>query len=140
MKEQDFNKIGLLVLNASGDKFLVCEKDKKDVTSDYLMPGGQLEELSDLACLRREIREELNCAVNFDTLRYLGLYQDVAAGFTDRFVRIKLYSGELIGQPVASSEIKHLHWIGRSDVENQRVSPIIRKKIIPDLINRDILK
>lgn len=136
----DIKKIGLLVLNASGDKFLVCEKDKKDVTSDYLMPGGQLEEQGDLACLRREIREELNCAINFDTVQYLGLYEDIAAGFTDRLVKIKLYSGELIGQPVASSEIKHLHWIGRSDAENQRVSPIIRKKIIPDLIKRDILK
>lgn len=45
-----YNKIGLLVLDDDQTKFLVCEPgDKyteKSVTQ-YLMPGGKLEEKSD---------------------------------------------------------------------------------------------
>lgn len=37
-----FNKIGLLLLNEDQTKFMVCEKD--NFTSDFIMPGGQLDE------------------------------------------------------------------------------------------------
>ncbi len=58
-----YNKIGLLILNESKDKFLVCEPGKKyeeKRVTQYLMPGGQLEGESDIECLEREIKEELN--------------------------------------------------------------------------------
>lgn len=135
----DFNKIGLLVLNEGRDKFLVCEKDKKHVTDDYIMPGGKMEEKDDRECLRREIKEELNCSVDFDTLVYIGEYADIAAGFNDRQVKIKLYQGKLVGTATPATEINYLHWIGKQDADNPRVSRIIRNKIIPDLVKRKIL-
>ncbi len=104
------------------------------------MPGGQSEEKNGYECLRREIKEELNCLVDFQDLKYIGQYEDIAAGFTDRQVIIKLYQGKLIGEPTPSSEIKYLHWIGKADANNQRVSAIIRNKIIPDLVKREIIK
>lgn len=135
-----YNKIGLLVLNADASKFLVCEKFPQNVTSDYIMPGGQFQEKTVEECLKNEIKEELNCEVNFSTLSYVGEYTDVAAGRPDRDVSIKLYSASLIGTPMPSTEIKALHWIGKEDMSNERVSPIIRNKIIPDLVNRQVLK
>ena len=135
-----FNKIGLLVLNSQQTKFLVCEKSKENVTADYIMPGGQLEENSMEECLKNEIKEELNCKIDFKTLKYIGEYIDIAAGMPDKDVSIKLYKGDLIGKPEPSTEIKFVHWIGKEDKNNRKVSPIIRNKIIPDLVRRKILK
>lgn len=137
-----YNKIGLLVLSEDGKAFLVCEPGdaytEKSVTQ-YLMPGGQLEEKTDVDCLQREIQEELSCGIDVDSLVQLGEYMDVAAT-PGRDVMIRLYQGKLIGDPKPSSEIGALHWIGAEDVTSQRVSPIIRNKIIPDLLKKGILK
>ena len=135
-----YNKIGLLVLSSDFTKFLVCEKYPENVTSDYIMPGGQFQETTVEECLRNEIKEELSCEVDFSTLMYVNEYTDTAAGHPERDVSIKLYVGSLIGTPTPSTEVKELHWIGKEDTENERVSPIIRNKIIPDLVNRKLLK
>lgn len=137
-----YNKIGLLVLNDDQTKFLVCEpgeRYKEKVVTQYLMPGGQLEEQSDVECLQAEIKEELDCDVKVDSLQLIGKYTDVAAT-PGRDVMIRLYKGNLIGRPKPSTEIGALHWIGKADQVNPRVSPIIRNKIIPDLATRGILR
>lgn len=136
-----YNKIGLFVLNDDGTKFLACEKSPKNITSDYILPGGRIEAgEEDVTCLKREIREELDCDVDLASLEYLGEYVDVAAGRPDKDVSIKLYKGKVLGTPKPSSEIRFLHWIGAVDAENPRLSPILRRKIIPDLVKRGILK
>ena len=137
-----YNKIGLLVLNRNRTKFLVCEPGitygDKSVTQ-YLMPGGKFEEETEVETLVAEIKEELGCGVELRSLLFIGRYIDVAAS-PGRDVLIQLYSGKLIGKPIASTEIGALHWIGASDVDNPKVSQIIRNKIIPDLIKKRILK
>ncbi len=133
-------KIGLLVLSEDNTTFLVCEKDPRDITSDYIMPGGQMTQETVEECLKDKIKGELDCEVDFKTLVYVGEYADVAAGDTDHEVSIELYRAKIIGEPKPSSEIKALHWIGKDDANNPRVSVIIRNKIIPDLVRRSILK
>lgn len=135
-----YNKIGLLILNDDASKFLVCEKFPQNITSNYIMPGGQFQEDTVEECLTNEIKEELNCEVDFSTLNYVGEYLDVAAGKPDRDVSIRLYSASLKGIPTPCTEIKALHWIGKKDTTNERVSPIVKNKIIPDLLHRQILK
>jgi 8-oxo-dGTP pyrophosphatase MutT (NUDIX family) len=138
-----YNKIGLLILNEDQTSFLVCEpgnkyEDKR--VTQYLMPGGQLEENSDEECLGREIKEELDCDIDKKSLEYIGEYLDVSAATPERDVMIRLYKGNLVGEPKPSSEIGALHWIGKNNVDDSKVSPIIKNKIIPDLIKREILK
>ncbi len=135
-----YNKIGLLVLNSDQSKFLVCQKYPQNVTADYIMPGGQLTEENDVECLKNEIKEELDCLLDTDSLSLINQYTDVAAGRPDRDVSIKLYKGKLKGTPTPSTEVEYLHWIGKEDIDNKIVSPIIRHKIIPDLIERGLLK
>lgn len=135
-----YKKAALLVLNDTKTKFLVCQKDPQNVTADYIMPGGQMEEINEIETLKAEIMEELSCAIEPAQLKFLGEYTDVAAGRPDRDVSIKLYIGELIGDPQPTTEIKNIHWIGKEDAKSERVSPIIRNKIIPDLVKRGILK
>jgi 8-oxo-dGTP pyrophosphatase MutT (NUDIX family) len=137
-----YNKIGLLILNETEDKFLVCEpgdKYKEKAVTQYLMPGGQLEEDSDEECLIKEIKEELDCEIDEKSLRYIGEYTGEAA-YPGRDVMIRLYQGQIIGQPKPSTEIGTLHWLGKEDINNGKVSPIIRKLIIPDLVIKKILK
>jgi 8-oxo-dGTP pyrophosphatase MutT (NUDIX family) len=135
-----YNKVGLLVLNETGDQMMVCEKDPSNVTSDYILPGGQLEEANDIECIEREIEEELSCKVDVSSLEFIAEYEDVAAGRPDRDVNIRLYQGKLIGEPIPSSEIKYIHWIGAEAITNPKSSPILRNKILPDLIAKGILK
>ncbi len=135
-----YNKIGLLILNDDATKFLVCQKFAQNVTADYIMPGGKNDENDDYECIKNEIKQELNCEVNFDSLKYIGSYEDIAAGRPDRTVKIKLYSGKIIGNPAPSTEIERLHWIGGGSINDSRVSPIVRNFIIPDLLAKGILK
>ena len=134
----DFLKVGLLVVkNIKGEKkFLVCQKD--NFTSQYIMPGGQIDKDDEIKCLREEIKEELDSSFDSDKLSYVGTYEDVAAGAEDRNVVIKLYKGELLENPKPSSEIIKLIWLGKND-NLGNISPIIKNKIIPDLIKRGII-
>jgi hypothetical protein len=136
-----YNKIGLLVLNEDKTKFLVCEPGNKYLeksVTQYLMPGGQLTEDSDEECLGAEIKEELDSEIDFNTLEFTGEYTDVAAT-PGKDVMIRLYQAKLLNEPKPSSEIGTLHWIGKEDLNNKKVSPIIRNKIIPDLVIRKII-
>jgi len=133
-----FNKIGLLLLSEDQTKFLVCEKN--NFTSDFIMPGGQINEgESDRECLAEEIEEEMAVKVDEASLKFIGEYIDVAAGASTKDVSIKLYEGKIIGEPKPSAEIIKFHWIGKEDLSNHRVSSIIRNKIIPDLVKKSIL-
>ena len=134
----DFLKVGLLVVkNIGGEKkFLVCQKD--NFTSQYIMPGGQIDKDDEIECLQDEIREELDSDFDVDKLEFIGTYEDVAAGALDKKVVIKLYKGELLENPKPSSEIIKLIWLGKNDDLNN-VSPIVKNKIIPDLIKRRII-
>ena len=134
-----FNKIGLLLLNEDETKFLVCEKD--NFTSDFIMPGGQLDgEESDVECLAEEIKEEMAVEIDEASLKFIGEYVDVAAGAPTKDVSIKLYEGKITGEPKPSAEVIKFHWIGREDASLSRLSPIIKNKILPDLIARNIIK
>lgn len=137
----DINKSALLILNEDKTKFLVNRKLKDGVLSDWLMPGGKIEpgETIDKS-LVREIKEELDCNLDSDSLEFICEYEGPAANQPGKFVNIKLYSGSIIGEPVASSEIFSLGWLGKDDQENMEASEIIRTKIIPDIIERKILK
>jgi len=103
------------------------------------MPGGQMNESTVEDCLRNEIKEELDCEIDFTTLKSIGEFTDAAAGDPDREIAIELYQAKLIGEPKPSAEIKHLHWIGKEDADNDRVSAIVRKRIIPTLVKKHIL-
>lgn len=134
-----YSNIGLLILNKDKTKFLTVQKYPYNINTDYIIPGGLFQESTVEECIKNEIKEELNCEVNFDSLQFVGAYQDVASGRPEKKVAIKLYMGELVGCPKPSFEIQRLCWIGEEDINNPKVSPIIKNKIIPDLVKKKIL-
>jgi len=133
------DKAALLILNKKQSKFLVCRPNKHN--EQYIMPGGKIEEgESDVKCLVREIKEELSVKVNPLSLSCVGIYSGPTALEPERIVRMRVYAGKIIGVPKASSEILSLHWIGKNDQTNEKVSLFIRQVLMPDLILRGILK
>ena len=133
----DFDKVGLLAVRDG--KILLCRK--KHSTSFLILPGGCREPgESSIDCLTRELHEELG-DVAARALELVGVYADYAAGpktAQPKTVRIELYRGELIGEPVAHSEIAELVWFRESD-DYSRLAPSIANKILPDLLARGIL-
>ena len=133
----DYNKVGLLAIRDG--RMLLCRK--RHTTARLILPGGCLEPgETSLECLARELREELG-EVAVEDLHYLGTYTDRAA--TDdpsvvKTVQIELYRGELIGKPVASSEIAELVWFGE-DSDPTQLAPSLINKILPDLAKRRLL-
>ncbi|MDE1874174.1 MAG: NUDIX domain-containing protein [Candidatus Micrarchaeota archaeon] len=138
-KVKHYYKIGLLTLNKEGTKFLVIEKFHGDVGyQEYQMPGGQIEKETEMDCLKRETKEELDCGIKSESVEYVGKYEGPAAG--GGLLTMTIYRAELIGDPKPSSEIKSLHWIGKEYQTDLRASEFIRTRIFPDLIRKGILK
>lgn len=136
----EINKTALLIMNDEQTKFLVTRKDDATVPH-WLLPGGGIEEDETIEeSVVREIKEELDCDVDQDSLEFVGEYEAPAAGRPGQFVNIKLYKGTFTGDPKASSEIVELGWLSKDDVTNSIASEIIREKLIPDLVDRGILK
>ncbi len=130
----DYNKIGLLT--ARDGRILLCRK--KTMTSLLILPGGCLEPgESALACLERELREELG-DVRVSGLEHLGSYSDQAAGAPEKTVHIELYRGDLAGEPRACSEIRELVWFGESG-DRAQLAPSLVRRILPDLEARGLL-
>ncbi len=133
----DFNKVGALILQ--GDRILLCRKNRD--TSKLILPGGRIEAgESDLACLAREIREELG-GVSLTRVEYLGTYED-RASLDDptvvKSLRIALYRADLEGAPRPCSEIAELVWFG-PDGDRRDLTPIFINRILPDLLARGVL-
>ena len=133
----DYKKVGLLVLEES--KILLCRK--RGLTSKLILPGGCVEKKESLLkCLLREVDEELG-NVTLDNLRFIGIYQDIAASedpTATNLVEITLFKGGITGEAKASSEITELVWFGE-DSNKSELTPILINKIIPDLIKRGVL-
>src|SRR4051794_8213494 len=130
----DFDKVGLLTVR--DNRVLLCRK--KRGTTLLILPGGCVESgESAEACLQRELAEELG-AVETVGLDYVGSYRDTAAGDASKTVQIRLYRGDLVGNPAPNSEIAELVWFGPGD-DRALLSPSIVNKILPDLIRRGLL-
>lgn len=130
-------KYGLLCIK--DNKILLCEPHG---FPDLILPGGLIEgQEKPSENFIREISEELgeSAILDLSSLKYIGEFEDRAAGKIVANVIINLWQGSIDGPLVASSEIKALHWFDPKDDWN-KLSPIIRNKILPKLISDHILR
>ena len=134
----DFYKVGLLVIK--DNKFLMCRKNH--FTSRLILPGGRVEEGESLMeCLQREVREELGENVFVKGVEKIGVYSDFAHSddpLVIKTLELELFKGELLGEPKPCSEIVEIKWVGK-DTDPSELTPILVKKILPDLLKRKII-
>ena len=130
----NITKIGLAVVDRG--KILVV---RKRGTNILILPGGKPEQgEEDLATLLREITEELSCSIDEKTITYLGTFSDQIADLANTTVTIRLYGGNLIGNPTPSSEIEHLVWLDLTTPNIDCLAPSLTNSIIPFIFHRDI--
>ncbi|MBI2019914.1 NUDIX domain-containing protein [Candidatus Daviesbacteria bacterium] len=93
--------------------------------------GGKIEEgESEIECLKREAMEEVACNLDESSLKFLHEFEDVAHGKDETLVNIKMYVGELIGEPKPTSEVVEIGYFdSKSDKRN--LSEIAQRKIFP---------
>ncbi|MGE8428048.1 MAG: NUDIX hydrolase [Sphingobacterium sp.] len=111
---------------------LISISDKKVLTalskskSKLYLPGGKREpNESDIECLKREIKEELNVEVQEDSIRYFETFQAPADGKdANVIVKMTCYFADYSGTLQAASEIDSFEWITLSDVG--RTSAVVR--------------
>lgn len=92
--------------------------------------GGKIEEgESEIECLKREVREEIGCKLEESSIKFLTEFEDVAHG-KDARVNIKMYEGQLIGEPKPGSEVVE---IGYFDTQSSKknLSTIAQRTIFP---------
>jgi 8-oxo-dGTP diphosphatase len=79
----------------------------------YYIPGGKRENgESDVDCLVREIKEELNVDLIGETIIYLDTFQAQADGFgEDVIVKMTCYFGDYSGDILACNEIESIRWV-----------------------------
>ncbi|WP_019813037.1 NUDIX hydrolase [Saccharomonospora saliphila] len=102
----------------------------------FYLPGGKREAgESDVACLCREVAEELGVRLEESSLRRFADLDEPADGYTDgRRVRMTAYTGRATGTLTPSGEIAELAWFGSEDAD--RV-PAAGRRVLALLAERD---
>ena len=91
--------------------------------------GGKYESgEDDYACIKREVKEEVNCEVDEKSIRFLKEFED--ENDEGGVLNIRLYEGKLIGEPRPSSEIVEIGWFD-SNSDPKNLSLIAKRTIFP---------
>lgn len=107
-----FDKIALVVI--SDKKVLMARSKGKE---HFYMPGGKREAgETDVECLVRECREELNIEVDPTSAFLYGVYS--AFAYKDKpCAQLTMYQANFTGTPAPSSEIEEIRWMKYADRE-----------------------
>lgn len=104
----DIVKIGLVTLDDRGRVLVV----RKEGGATFILPGGKPEgsDESDMACLERELGEELGVRPS-GALDYMGRFSAPAADRPGDTVVLRAWRGAIHGEPSPRAEIAELRWI-----------------------------
>lgn len=107
--------------------------------STFYIPGGKREgKETDRETLVREIKEELDVDIDFDTVAFFGVYEAQSDGAADGVkVKMTCYIGSYTGELKASSEIDCFEWHTTNDID--KVSTV-DKIIYKDLFSKGLMK
>lgn len=121
-------KVALAVFE--GKKMLQV-RTKKQPEVFYTL-GGKIEAgESDLECIKREVREEVDCEIDESSLKFIAEFEDVAHG-GQAMLNVRMYEGKLKGLPKPSSEVVEIGWFD-SNSDPKSLSIIAQRTIFPYL-------
>lgn len=120
-------KVALAVFK---DKKLLQVRSKKHPEVFFTLGGKKEAGEDDITCLKREVKEEINCDLDESSLKFLTTFEDIAHGKGEDLVRIKMYEGKLIGTPKPSSEIAEIGYFD-TKTDKKHLSTIAQRTIFP---------
>jgi 8-oxo-dGTP pyrophosphatase MutT (NUDIX family) len=101
---------------------IVCDDDRLTWT----VPGGKPEPgETDIECLRREVSEELSCAILSD-IRFYKCFKGISPHNGD-LIEVNCYFGDIDTDPRPSGEITAIAW--NKEFANKKVSDVTSKII-----------
>jgi len=131
-------KYGIVIIkNFKEEKKLLVVR--KHNTDKFIILGGKPEigETGDIT-LEREVMEEIGCKVIKNSLKPFNFYEFKSDIKPYQITKMVVFLGKIKGKPTPLREIEEIRWIGMSDLDKS-VSPIIKDKIVPDLISMGII-
>jgi 8-oxo-dGTP diphosphatase len=109
-------------------KILMAKGDDEEVF--YFVGGGLEEGETDIDCLIREVKEEIDCDLEFDSITFLAEFEDLAHGKENTIVQLPFYTAKFIGEPKASREVEEIKYLD-SSVDPKLFSKIANDKVYP---------
>jgi len=103
----------------------------------FINPGGKYEEGENAeACLRRELKEELQIKIN--SIKHFKTYKMDKAAHSSHPLILELYFIDVSGKIIPSSEIEKFEWLSREDFKAKKFDIAPSFYIyVPDLIEQD---
>jgi 8-oxo-dGTP diphosphatase len=103
---------------------------RKTGTDFYMQPGGKIEPgETPLACLKRELMEELGVSFTEEQMRYLGNFAEIAANEPDIMLSADVYFIRHNVQPVVSGEIAECIWLDPADARDD-LAPLTKNVVL----------
>ena|SRR3989344_5678392 len=127
-------KIRVAAIIIKGKKILFVKGSDK--YKEYWTPGGKLEEgETELECLKRELKEELN--VKFTSAKFYKEYISESFYKKGLILLNKVYIVNIKGELKPGKEVKSYFWISKPEFIKKKsfFIPVTRDNIIPDLIS-----
>lgn len=116
---------------------MLVRSSKKDEVF-YTLGGTLKEGEGEIACLKREVFEEVGCAIERGSLKFLHEFFGPSHGHQNTLLNIKLYEGKLKGTPRPCSEVLEIGYFD-SQSPKKHLSEIARTKIFPWLKEQGLI-
>lgn len=125
-------KVALAVFK---DKKMLQVRSAKHRNVFFTLGGKPEKGETEIEALKREVKEEVGCDIAENSIRFLIEFEDIAHGKDEANVNIRMYVGNLIGEPKPSSEIAEIGWLDSSS-DKKNLSVIAQRTIFPWLKKR----
>jgi 8-oxo-dGTP diphosphatase len=121
-------KISCAAIVDDGGRTLLVRKANTDF---YMQPGGKIEPgETPLACLKRELMEELGVSLLDTQMHYLGNFSEVAANEPDVMLAADIFFIHHNVQPKVSGEIADCIWLDPAREVRDDLAPLTRNVVL----------
>jgi 8-oxo-dGTP diphosphatase len=102
-----------------------------------MLPGGKpLLQEGAVACLIREIDEELGARIDAASVRFLGAFRANSANEPGSRVHAHIYEVVLENEPMARGEIEEMRWVTTGEGNAMQLAPLVSTEVLPYLAAR----